>query len=61
MLGLRCCPQALSSCSKQGLLFSCSALASHYAGFSRALIMTLCGNLDGRGVWEENGYMFICD
>ena len=34
VLGLCCCSWAFSSCSKQGLLFSCSVLASHRSGFS---------------------------
>ena len=33
VLGLRCCVQAFSSCSEQGLLCSCSAWASHCGGF----------------------------
>ena len=33
-LGLHCCAQAFSSCSKQGLLSVCSAWASHCSGFS---------------------------
>ena len=33
-LGLRCCTQAFSSCSKRGLLFRCGAWASHCGGFS---------------------------
>ena len=35
VLGLRCCAQAFSSCSEQGLLSSGSTRASHCAGFSR--------------------------
>ena len=34
VLGLHCYLQAFSSCSKQGLLFSCNARASHCGGFS---------------------------
>ena len=34
MLGLHCCIQAFSSCSKKELLSSCNAQASHCGGFS---------------------------
>ena len=34
VLGLRCCAQVFSSCSKQGPLSSCGARASHCSGFS---------------------------
>ena len=33
-LGLHCCSQSFSSCSKQGLPSSCRARASHWGGFS---------------------------
>ena len=33
-LGLCCCAQAFSGCSKWGLFSSCSARASHWGGFS---------------------------
>ena len=51
-LDLHCCGQALSSCSKQKLLFRCSAQASHCSGFSccgaralgkRASVVVACG------------------
>ena len=34
VLGLCCCRQAFSSCSKRGLLSSCSAQVAHCSGFS---------------------------
>ena len=34
VLGLHCCMGAFSSCSERGLLFRCSAQASHCSGFS---------------------------
>ena len=33
-LDLCCCARAFSSCGERGLLFCCSAQASHYGGFS---------------------------
>ena len=33
-VGFCCCARAFSRCSEQGLLFCCSALASHRTGFS---------------------------
>ena len=40
-LGLCCCAQAFSSCSKQGLLSNCGVWASHCRGFSWCEAQTL--------------------
>ena len=40
-LGFHCCAQAFSSCSKQGLLSSCSAQDSHCSGFSHCRAQAL--------------------
>ena len=34
MLGPHCCMKSFSSCNKQGLLSSCTTIASHCSGFS---------------------------
>ena len=46
-LGLHCCMQAFSSCSKWGLLSSCCAQASHCGGFSccRAQALGVMGSV----------------
>ena len=46
MVGVHCCTQAFSSCSKQGLLSSCGAWASHCGGFS-------CCEAWALGLWES--------
>ena len=66
MLGLQCCFGFLSSCSKQVLLSSCSARASHCCGFfysgaqalghrlsscgTRASFSAACGIFSGSGI-----------
>ena len=41
-LGLRCCMWAFSSCSKQALLSSCGAQASHCSAFSYCWAVSRC-------------------
>ena len=48
--GLHCCLGLLCSCSEQGLLASCSVLASHCGGFSYCGAQALdCEGFSSRG------------
>ena len=60
-LGLHCCMQAFSSCSKWGLLSSCCAQASHCGGFSccragsRGHGLSSCGPM-AYGIFPNQGW-----
>ena len=46
VMGLHCCTQAFSSCSKWGLLFHCGARTSHCGGFR-------CYRAQALGAWAS--------